>query len=133
MNIKQINHIGIVVADLGTGKQKFGKGLGLKYLREEAVEEFNCKIAFFQCGEVMIELIEPTGPGPSQEFLDTHGEGLHHICYEVSDIDQALTDAKANFETDYSVPKIGAGDSRVFFLNSKSICNVETEFVELKK
>lgn len=133
MDIQKINHIGIVISDLEEGKHKFGGILGLEFLREESAEEFGCRIAFFQCGGVMIELIEPIGPGPSREFLRSHGEGLHHICYEVNSIDEALADAKAKLRTDYSVPKTGAGASRVFFLDPDSICGVETEFVELKK
>lgn len=133
MDIKRINHIGIVVADLEVGKIKFGKLLGLDYLYDEISLEYNCKIAFFRCGEVLIELVTPTGPGPSQTFLKSHGEGLHHICYEVSDIDKALAVAKVNLSTEYETPKPGAGNSLVFFLDSESICGVETEFVELKK
>jgi len=133
LNIKQINHIGIVVQDLEAAKRQFGKGLGLEFLREESAEDFHCRIAFYQCGEVMIELVMPTGPGPSNKFLETYGEGIHHICYEVEDINEALKDAKKLFRTGYDAPKAGAGDSRIFFLDAESICSVETEFVELKK
>ncbi|MPM28281.1 hypothetical protein SDC9_74801 [bioreactor metagenome] len=133
MDIKKIDHIGIVVRNLEAAKRIYGNGLGLLYIREEVSDEFHCKIAFFQCGEVLIELIEPTGPGPSRTFLDTHGEGLHHICYEVEDISEALAGAKAGLRTSYAAPKAGAGGSRVFFLDPSSVCGVETEFVELKK
>lgn len=133
MKIKQINHIGIVVADLEKGNRVFADGLGLACLGEETVSEYHCKIAFYRCGEVLLELIEPTGPGPSREFLRSHGEGLHHICYEVDDIEAALAEARAAHSTDYDVPKLGAGDSRVFFLKADSIFNVETEFVELSR
>ena len=130
MNIRKINHIGIVVDNLARSKQTFGEGLGLPHLKDESVEEFHCKIAFFQCGEVMIELIEPTGPGPSDAFLRSHGEGIHHICYEVEDIHAALEQAKERLATDYDQPKSGAGGSQVFFLDPKSCCHVETEFVQ---
>lgn len=133
MNIKQINHIGIVVADLAEATETYAKKLNLRYLHEEENEAYNCKIGFFQCGEVMIELIEPTGEGPSQSFLQSHGEGLHHVCYEVDDITEALNEAQAQKMTDYEEAAVGAGDSRVFFLNASSVCGVETEFVQLKK
>ena len=131
--IKKIDHIGIVVRDVEAAVKVYETGLGLAYLRTETNEAYNCKIAFLQCGDVLIELIEPTGEGPSQDFLKTRGEGLHHICYETDDIQKALTHAQQNLKTEYDAPKVGAGDSRVFFLDPASVCGVETEFVELKK
>lgn len=130
MNIQKINHIGIVVADLEQGKKIFGGALGLRHLRDEVAEEFHCAIAFFQCGEVMVELVKPTGPGPSETFLREHGEGIHHICYEVENIEEALAQAQQKLATDYTAPKVGAGGSLVFFLDPKSCCSVETEFVQ---
>ena len=131
--IKKIDHVGIVVRDVEQATAIYRDGLGLKYLRTEHNEDFRCKIAFLQCGDVLIELIEPTGDGPSKKFLETHGEGIHHVCYEVDDIQKALEHAKTNLKTDYDEPKTGAGDSRVFFLDPSRVCSVETEFVELKK
>ena len=131
--IKKIDHVGIVVRDVEQSAAVYRNGLGLQYIRTEHNEDFNCKIAFLQCGDVLIELIEPTGEGPSQRFLDERGEGIHHICYEVNDINEALEHAKKNLKTDYDEPKVGAADSRVFFLDASCVCGVETEFVELKK
>jgi methylmalonyl-CoA/ethylmalonyl-CoA epimerase len=128
--IKKIDHIGIIVRDVEAGKKLFGAGLGLTHLRDETSREFNCVISFFQCGDVLVELVQPIGPGPGYDFLNEHGEGIHHICYEVDDISAALETAKEKFTTDYSAPKEGAGGSKVIFLNAESICNVETEFVE---
>ena len=133
MKIKQINHIGIVVADLALATKIYADKLKLTYLHQEDNEAYNCKIGFFQCGEVMIELIEPTGDGPSKTFLDRYGEGLHHVCYEVEDIYEALAEAQSQNMTDYAQPAVGAGDSRVFFLSSAGVCGVETELVQLKK
>lgn len=133
MKIRKIDHIGIVVKNLESSKRKFGNGLGLHYLREEISEAFQCKIAFFQCGEVLVELIEPIGYGPSEIFLKEHGEGIHHICYEVESIADALSTVKEQFSTQYTTPKTGAGNSWVFFLDPESCCNVETEFVQHPK
>ena len=133
MDIKKIDHIGIVVADLAEAAKTYAQNLSLTYLHEEENEAYHCKIGFFRCGEVLIELIEPTGEGPSKRFLQTHGEGLHHICYEVDDISEALKEARSHAMTDYTDAAVGAGDSRVFFLNPAAVCGVETEFVQLKK
>lgn len=133
VDIRKINHIGIVVTDFEEGKNKFGTLLGLEHMHDEDSSEYNCKIGFFRCGDVMIEIVTPTGPGPSKDFLETQGEGIHHICYEVTDIEATLETAKKYFTTDYDKPKIGAGESKVIFVEKASLCGVETEFVELKK
>lgn len=54
--------------------------------------------------------------------------GIHHICYEVDDVDQMLAIAKEKFETAYEKPDQGAGGAKIFFLEPSSIGNVETEF-----
>ena len=131
MKIKKIDHIGIVVANITEAAKTYAQSLALPYLHEEVSEPYHCKIAFIRCGEVLIELIEPTGEGPSKTFLDTHGEGIHHICYEVGDIQEALAKAQEKGMTDYMEAAVGAGDSRVFFLKPSAVCGVETEFVQL--
>ena len=131
MKIKKIDHIGIVVANITEAAKTYTQNLALPYLHEEVSEPYHCKIAFLRCGEVLIELIEPTGEGPSKTFLDTHGEGIHHICYEVGDIQEALAKAQEKGMTDYMEAAVGAGDSRVFFLKPSAVCGVETEFVQL--
>lgn len=131
MKIKKIDHIGIVVANITEAAKTYAQNLALPYLHEEVSEPYHCKIAFLRCGEVLIELIEPTGEGPSKTFLDTHGEGIHHICYEVGDIQEALAKAQEKGMTDYMEAAVGTGDSRVFFLKPSAVCGVETEFVQL--
>ena len=84
--IEKIDHIGIVVKDLDSAVKLYSDGLGLKTKMIEQVEEFQVKIAFIPVGEVLVELVQPIGPGFVQDFLDERGEGLHHICYRVTDI-----------------------------------------------
>lgn len=88
--IEKIDHIGIVVKDLEKAIKVYSDVLGFKVDKVEQVEEFKVKIAFLPVGEVLIELLEPIGPGVVQDFLRDHGEGLYHICYRVTDIDKAL-------------------------------------------
>ena len=88
------------------------------------------KIAFLPAGDVLVELLEPIGPGMILDFLATRGEGLHHICYEVSDIGQALEEAGRTLSLRDRTPRPGAGGSLVAFLDPLSIFGVETEFVE---
>ncbi|MCL5997978.1 MAG: VOC family protein [Chloroflexi bacterium] len=68
--------------------------------------EARAKLCFFKCGQVSIELIEPVGaPSTWQEFLDTHGEGVHHIAFEIKGMDEKII-----YLTDKGVPLIQRGD-----------------------
>ena len=126
--IKKIDHIGIVVSDFQQGKKMYGEYLGLKHLKDETVASYGCEIAFYQCGDIMLEIVHPISPGPSWNFLKNHGPGIHHICYEVENVDEMLEIAKEKFKTSYDEPDRGAGNTKIFFLDPRSIGNVETEF-----
>lgn len=131
--IKKINHIGIIVPDVEEGVKLFRDGMGMEFLRVENLPDWKCKIAFFQCGEVLIELVEPTGEGDGSRFLKERGGGIHHIAYEVDDIEAAHTLARTHFAVKTETPVPGAGDSKVFFLDEKTILNIVTEYVEPKE
>jgi len=131
--IKKIDHIGFFVKDIEQAKDKFSNGLGLKLVREEVFDSLSIKIAFFQCGNILLELLEPYRPGEAMDLLEKYGGGIHHICYEVADIDEAIKKFSEEFILRDKEPKPGAGGSKVFFLESKSIFNIESEFVELPK
>ena len=133
MNIKKIDHLGIIVPNLEEGIARFKDGLNLTFLKTEEMDTWNCRIAFFQCGEVLIELIEPTGPSDGETFLKERGGGLHHMAFEVEDIHEAFEQAKKMFSVKTEAPAEGAGGSKVFFIEEKTILNIATEFVELKK
>ncbi len=130
MEIKKINHIGIVVPDLKKAMHVFTDLLGMKFLREEVQEPYGVIMAFYQCGEVLIEVMEPIVKEPMHPFLQKYGGGIHHICYEVDDIDKTFAEIQACKELwpSQPAPKLGAGDSVTFFLDSKCIFNIETEF-----
>lgn len=130
--IKKIDHIGIVIPDIEQGKVLFSNALGLNLEKEEVNHSWNVIIAFFRCGEVLIELLQPFGPGSIQSFLETHGSGIHHICYEVDDIEKAMEYYSKHFILESETPLPGADGSKVFFIAGESLCNVETELVQLK-
>jgi methylmalonyl-CoA epimerase len=130
--IEKIDHIGIVVKDLARAIKVYSDGLGLKVKRIEQSEEFQVKVAFLPAGEVLVELLEPTGPGMIQDFLKEHGEGLHHICYRVADIKKTLEDVGGKLKLRDKKPRPGGAGSKVAFLDPQGIFNVETELVERK-
>jgi methylmalonyl-CoA/ethylmalonyl-CoA epimerase len=128
--IEKIDHIGIVVRNLEKAIQVYSDVLGLKADRVERVEEFKVKIAFLPVGEVLVELLEPVGPGIVQDFLTEHGEGLYHICYKVTDIDKALEEVGKKTRLRDKKARPGGAGSRVAFLEPEDMFNVETELVE---
>ena len=128
--IKKIDHIGIIVKNLDKAIKVYSKALGLKVKMIERSEDFNVRIAFLPVGEVLVELLEPVGPGMLQDFLKKHGEGLHHICYRVADIQKAVKKIGNKLKVRDKKPRPGGAGSKIFFLNPKSIFNTETEFVE---
>ena len=130
--IEKIDHIGIMVKDLDEAMQKFSEAFELKVSRVEQMDELNLKLAFIHIGEVMIELLEPTGPGICQDFISKNGEGIHHICFKVPDIGEALQKVGRVLKLRDKEPLRGSGGSRIAFLDPSSIFNVETELIERK-
>ena len=133
MKIKKIDHLGITVQNYDEIKKIFEEVLGLEFLKEEVSEEWNCKMAFYQCGESMLEISAPTGPGVDQDFIDATGGGIHHIALEVEDIDDALEACHENLVLRDQEPRPGADGTKVFFLEPSSIGNMETEFMQYTK
>lgn len=128
--IRKIDHIGIVVKDLDASMRMYVEDLKLPFVRQERNPEFNVDIAFFRCGEVLVELLCPYGPGMNQDFLNATGGGIHHIAYEVDNIENMYMEIADTLGHKDTI-KPGAGNSRIFFADPQKAGNVETEFVEL--
>ena len=128
--IQKIDHIGIAVRSLAASKPYYEKALGLSLDGEEEVASQKVKTAFFSCGEVHLELLEPTAPdSPIATFIEKNGEGIHHIAFRTDDIEGQLSQAKdAAVRLVHEVPIEGAGDKLVAFLHPKSTYGVLTEF-----
>ncbi len=127
--IKKIDHIGIVVKDLEQSMRIYAEELKLAFVRQERNPEFNVDIAFFRCGDVLVELLCPYGPGMNQDFLDSTGGGIHHIAYEVDDLEGMYAEVASTLGHKDTI-KPGAGGSKIFFVDPKNVDQVETEFVE---
>jgi methylmalonyl-CoA epimerase len=130
---KKIDHIGIAVADLESAKRFYSESLGLEVDHEETLGEM--KIAFVPIGEVNIELIQSTTEqGVIAKFIAKRGEGIHHIAYEVDDIDSALEKLRQQgVKMVDERPRPGAHGTRVAFLHPKSSKGVLTELVSTEK
>ena len=127
--IKRIDHIGIAVKNLEAASAYYENALGLKCHGVEEVESQKVRTAFFEAGEVHIELLEPTSEeSPIAKFLEKKGEGIHHIAFATDDITGQLSQAKdAGVSLIHEVPIDGAGDKLVAFLHPKFTFGALTE------
>jgi len=129
--IKKIDHIAIVVHNIEEALQVYEGALGLELAEVKEVPEQAVRIAFLPVGESEIELVEPlTAESGIARFLEKRGEGLHHICLEVDDIEAALQDLAAQgVRLIDEQPRQGA-HGRVAFLHPKSAHGVLIELIE---
>ena len=89
--IKKVAHISIAVKNLDEGIKTYQGLLGIKPSHIEDVPDQGIKAALIVLGDVEIELIEPTKPDTGvAKFLESKGEGIHHICFEVDNVDKEL-------------------------------------------
>lgn len=128
--IQQIDHLGIAVKNLDEVAKFYEESLGLHCHGREEVASQKVKTAFFEAGEVHIELLEPTSEdSPIAKFLEKNGEGIHHIAFRVDDIEGQLKKASdSGVRLIHEVPFDGAAGKLVAFLHPKSTHGVLTEF-----
>ena len=132
--IQKIDHLGIAVKSIEAALPYYEKTLGLKCGHREEVPSQKVRTAFFACGEVHIELLEPTDPESTiAKFIETKGEGIHHIAFATTDIIGQLAQAKeSGARLIHEVPIDGAGGKLVAFLHPKSSFGVLTELCQPK-
>ena len=128
----KIHHIGIAVRDLEEAAARFGGLLGLEGGRRYDLPEWKVTALFLPVGESHLELLEPHGSDSTiGKFLASRGEGLHHVCFEVDDIEASLRDfARQGARLIDEKPRPGAGGHLVAFVHPKSSHGV---LVELKQ
>lgn len=117
MNKPKLDHIGIAVRSLGSAKIYEDLGLSVEHM--ETVETQRVKTAFLSVGDSNLELLEPTSPdSPIAKFIEKRGEGIHHICLRVDDIEAHLERLKAaGYRLINEAPVPGAHGCRVAFLH----------------
>ena len=126
---KGLDHVAIAVKDLDQAVALYRDVLGLSLAEIEEVPEQQVKTAIFGHGAGRIELICPTAAGTGvAKFLEKRGEGLHHICIEVADIEAAIAAMKARGAPMIDeTPKPGAGGAKVAFVHPKGAHGVLVE------
>jgi methylmalonyl-CoA epimerase len=129
---KSIHHVAIVVRDLDQALVFYRDALGLEVADRRQVPEEGVEIAFLPTGEAEIELLQPlTEEGSVARFLEKRGEGLHHICLVLDDVDAAMGRLKAAGARVLSEePRVGADGTRYVFVHPKSAYGVLIELYE---
>ncbi len=133
--IKKIDHIGIAVTSLEQGIKLYRDQLGLTLHSIEEVPEQKVRVAMFEVGDVHIELLEPTSEdSPIAKFLAKQGPGMHHICFEVDNVDHSLREYEGKGIRLIDIcSRPGASGKRVGFLHPKSTGSVLTELNSVEK
>jgi len=130
--LHKINHIGIAVQSIAATLPFYRDSLGMTCLGEEEVAEQQVKVAMLAIGESKIELLEPTSAdSPVAKFLEKNGQGIHHIAYEVGDIEAAIAALQADGARMIdAAPRAGAHGSRIAFVHPRSSHGVLTELCQ---
>jgi len=131
--IKQISHLGIAVKDLEEARKFYRSVFGLESSEPIIGGDGTIKVSMVEIGHTLIELLQPIGSeGVMAKFLEKRGEGFHHICYEVDDINSEIASLKAAGINVLSEPKPGAEGMSVF-LHPRGTHGVLVELVEKKQ
>ena len=132
MNITHIEHIGIAVRNIEEQLPYYEQILGLKCYNIEVVEDQKVKTAFFKVGDTKIELLEPTSPESTiAKFIETRGEGVHHIPYATKSVKDALKkEEEKGVQLIDKEPRKGAEGLNIAFLHPRSTGRVLTELCE---
>jgi methylmalonyl-CoA/ethylmalonyl-CoA epimerase len=128
----RIDHIGVAVEDIEASLVLYRDAFQMEVAHREIVEEQGVEAVLLDVGENHVELLAPLGPDtPVGRFLAKRGPGLHHVAYQVSDIETTLTTLKATgLSLSGEWPRVGLRGALVAFLEPKGTGRVLTELVQ---
>ncbi len=128
----RIDHIGVAVEELEPALELYRDRFEMSLAHREVVAEQGVEAVLLDLGENHVELLAPLGPDtPVGKFLARQGPGLHHVAYQVRDIEAALATLKqAGTQLIDAQPRTGIRGSRVAFLHPRSSLGVLTEIVQ---
>lgn len=132
---KKISHVAIAVKNLEDAIKTFSKLTKVEDYHIEVVEEQKVRVAIFKIGDSRIELTEPTSnDSPVAKFIEKRGEGIHHIAFEVEDIEAEIQRLNAdNFQLIDTKPRLGANNCLIAFIHPKSVNGVLVELTQEEK
>jgi methylmalonyl-CoA/ethylmalonyl-CoA epimerase len=128
----RIDHIGVAVHEIEPALEIYRDRFELQVAHREVVDEQGVEALLLDVGENHVELLAPLGEDtPVGRFLAKQGPGLHHVAYQVADIEQTLAQLKAaGMELIDERPRTGIRGSRVAFMHPRSSAGVLTEIVQ---
>ena len=128
---EKVNHIGIAVRDIDSTTRLWTQVFGLK--PEKRVVVGDMIVVMVPIGEVLVELLAPASEqGVIAKFLEKRGEGIHHVCFEVANIREAMKElAASGMELIDKQPRVGA-EGEVAFIHPKSTNSVLMEIVQVR-
>jgi len=131
----RVDHIGVAVEDLDAALELYERDYAMTLVHREVVAAQGVEAVLLDVGENHVELLAPLGPDtPVGKFLAKRGPGMHHVAYQVADIEAALASLRASgIRLIDETPRTGIRDSRVAFLHPKSSGGVLTEIVQPAK
>ncbi len=133
--VKRLDHIAVAVNNMEEAARFYKDMLGLELKNTEVVKEQKTRVGFLRVGETNIELVEPAADdSPLIRFLQTKGPGIHHLCFEVDDIEGELKRLiEKGAQLIDKTPRPGAHHTRVAFLHPKGTGGVLIELCEKPK
>jgi len=134
MTMKKLEHIGIAVENLEKSNRLFERLLGVKHYKIEEVEREGVRTSFFNVGGLKIELLEATRPDSAiAAFIDKRGEGIHHLAFEVDNVEARMKELKADgFVVLSEKPMPGADNKMIAFLHPSTTNRVLVEICQEK-
>ena len=126
--MKQLEHLGIAVADLAEAERIFTDLLGVQPYKREEVKDEGVMTSFFQAGQSKVELLESITPnGPISRHIEKRGPGLHHVAFLVDDLEAEIARLEGEGYRVISGPKAGADAKRIAFLHPSDTAKVLVE------
>jgi methylmalonyl-CoA/ethylmalonyl-CoA epimerase len=131
----RVDHIGVAVEDLDAALELYERDYAMTLVHREVVSAQGVEAVLLDVGENHVELLAPLGPDtPVGKFLAKRGPGMHHVAYQVPDIEAALASLReSGLRLIDETPRAGIRGSRVAFLHPKSSGGVLTEIVQPAK
>ena len=115
--VRRIDHIGVAVLDIDAAVRYYTDVLGMQLSVDTLLSDGSARLAYLEAADTTIQLVQPLRPGSLADFLATNGEGLHHICLEVTGrLETALRDV---FGESSDGIYVGGRDCRVSFVGSR--------------
>ena len=130
--LEELDHIAIAVTNLRAAKSLYCGVMGFTHLHYETVAEQGVNVLAVGLGNLRVELLEPIDANsPVHTFIQKKGEGMHHLCFKVKDMKDALRDLeRKGFQLIDRMPKVGAGGHLIAFVHPKSTHGVLIELVQ---